>query len=328
MAPLSSLKGLLRFVEDCDNFPHIDISKTPYAEDAEPAFYQFLLPGDPTPHGFISPLVVAKMPWTPDFKISVPGELPRTVQLLDSSGGMDTSATCNDALARLIQAAIATKEFDMLNRPHSEDFKILGANPPVQMLRSAAPLFGIACRGAHMTVFVQSPEGLKIWVPRRSMTVKTFPGMLDSSVAGGIRAEESPFECILHEADEEASLDEDLVRTRVKSCGVITSVSKTGQGRGANLGLMVPECIYLYDLEVGPDVVLKPRDGEVKEFYLWDVETIKIAMENGEFKTNCAVVLIHFFIRHGIITPENERDYLELITRMHRPLPVPTSPST
>ena len=75
-------------------------------------------------------------------------------------------------------------------------------------------------------------------------------------------------------------------------------------------------------------MVPRPRDGEVKEFYLWDVETVRGAMLRGEFKTNCALVLIDFFIRHGIVTDENEGDYLELMTRMHRILPVPTSGST
>ncbi len=247
------------------------------------------------------------MPWTADFQVSGAGELPRTVRLLDTSGGADPSSACRESLRKVIQAAIAAGGFETLRRTHSEDFKVLGAPYPVQMLRTAAPLFGVACRGAHLTVYVQEPDGgLKIWVRGGRQRVKTYPGMLDSTVAGGIRAEESPFECILHEADEEASLSEELVRSKVRACGVISYVSKTGRGLGADLGLMVPECLYLYEVEVGPEVVPKPRDGEVKEFYLWDVDTVKAAMLRGEFKTNCAVVLIDFFIRHGIITQENE----------------------
>ncbi len=308
------------------SFPWIDIAQTPFAQDDSAAYYQFLLPNDHRPHGFIAPKVVATMPWTADFRVSPPGELPRSVRLLDTSGGADTPGACRESLRRMVEAAIATNQYDFLRNLHNEDFKIVGAPYPVQLLRTAAPLFGIACRGAHLTMYVRGAEGrIKIWVPRRSMSVKTFKGMLDSTVAGGVRAEESPFECIVHEADEEASLPEALVRERVRARGVITYVSRTGQGLGAELGLMVPECIYVYDLEVGEDVVPTPRDGEVKEFYLWDVETVRAAMRRGEFKPNCAVVLIDFFIREGIITDENERHYVDIMRHMHRQLPVPTS---
>lgn len=36
----------------------------------------------------------------------------------------------------------------------------------------------------------------------------------------------------------------------------------------------------------------------------------------NEFKPNCAVVMLHFFIRHGIIDPWAENDYLALIENM------------
>lgn len=264
------------------------------------------------------------MPWTADFEISKPDERPRAVRLLDSSNGNNTSAVCNAAFAKVIQAAHDSSKFQSLSRPLREDFRVLGAKyPPVQLKRSAAALFGIACRGAHMTVYTRTPEGVKIWVPKRSAHLKTWPGRLDTSVAGGVRAEESPYECIIHEADEEASLPEDLVRKNVKPCGAVTYLCESGAGSGGDLGLMVPDVLYVYDLEVGQDVVLKPQDDEVEAFYLWDVQQVKEALLREEFKTNCASVMIDFFIRHGIITDDNEPDYLEIVTRLHRALPVP-----
>lgn len=309
------------------SFPHIDISQTPYSEDPQSALYQFLLPSDPRPHGFMLPSVVEKMPWTSDFKISAPGQRPRTVQLLDPSDGADPSKACNEALRKVIQAAIEARVFQALRRIHSEDFKVMGANFPVQMQRSAAPLFGIANRGAHMTMYVRSPEGggLRIWVPRRSESVKTHPGMLDNSAAGGCKAEETPFESMLHEADEEASLSPEVTQSRIKPVGVITYICQSGEGSGGELGLVCPDVIYVYDLEVGEDVIPEPRDGEAQQFYLWDVETVKNALVRGEFKPNCALVMIDFFTRHGIITDDNEKDYLQLQTRLRRTLPVPTS---
>lgn len=272
------------------------------------------------------PSVVKKIPWTSDFEVS--HDCPRTVQVLDKSHGRDTAAACNQAFASVIARAIESGAFATLGRPFREDYKILGAKyPSVQLLRAAAPLFGVCCRGAHMTAYVRTDEGMKIWVPRRSAHLFTYPRMLDTTVAGGVRAEESPFECIVHESDEEASLPTDFVRKHARACSATTYVEQRNSGFGGEFGLMVPVCLYLYDIELPFDIVPTPRDDEVEEFYLWDVDRVKKALANEEFKTNCAAVMIDFFIRHGIITDENESDYLEIISRLHRALPVPTSPT-
>lgn len=208
-----------------------------------------------------------------------------------------------------------------------ENYRIMGAKyPTVQMLRSAARLFGIASRGAHMTAYVRTHEGLKIWVGRRSAHLITYPGMLDTTVAGGVRAEESPFDCIVHESAEEASIPADYVRANAKACGAITYVAKSS-AVGDEFSFMIPVVLYNYDIELPEHIIPQPQDEEVEAFYLWDLEQVKEAMTNREFKTNCAAVMIDFFIRHGIITDENEEDYLEILTRLHRKLPVPTSPS-
>jgi hypothetical protein len=43
----------------------------------------------------------------------------------------------------------------------------------------------------------------------------------------------------------------------------------------------------------------------------------------GKFKPNCALVLLDFFIRHGILTPDNEKDYLQIVGRVRTGLPFP-----
>ncbi|KAK7927022.1 hypothetical protein PG985_004020 [Apiospora marii] len=320
----------LNLVKICDNYPHIDISQLPYSHDDRKALYQLLLPGDSRPHGFMLPSIVQKMPWTSNFAITHDPSGPRSVRVLDPSNGADTASAVNAAFKEVIQAASQSKIFGNLIRTHPEDYKVLGADydgKRVQLLRAAAGLFGICCRGAHMTVYTRTPAGeIKIWVPRRSRHLNTWPGKLDTTVAGGIRAGESPFECILHEADEEASLPEDLVRKHAKSVGAVTYVAESAAGSGGELGLVVPDVLYLYDLEVGPDIAPKPQDDEVEEFYLMSVDEVKEALLREEFKTNCASAMIDFFVRHGILTDENEPDFLEIVTRLHRSLPVPTRP--
>ncbi|ROV86755.1 hypothetical protein VSDG_10197 [Cytospora chrysosperma] len=350
MTASQPLKGFLDIINECDSFPHIDIPQLPYVADSPVDYYSLLLPSDPRPHGFIPSHVVSQMPWTTDFVLSTTGQLPRTVQLLDTSHGQDTAAACSASFAKLIETAQAQGLFPKTlgRKPKGEDFRIMGAmnyqgkGGLVQMQRSAAPLFGIANRGSHMTMFTRAKEtgAIKIWVPRRSRHLASYPGMLDNTVAGGVKAEESPLECIIHESDEEASLPEDFVSKHVKAVGAVTYVTQTGSGGGQDKqaevggydrGLCVSDVIYVYDLEIPAEqaetMVPKPQDDEVEQFYLWDVETVKGAMRRGEFKPNCAVVMLDFFVRHGIITEDNEPGYMEIVTRLRRPVPVPTTAS-
>jgi hypothetical protein len=37
------------------------------------------------------------------------------------------------------------------------------------------------------------------------------------------------------------------------------------------------------------------------------------------------MVMVDFFVRHGLITAENEPDYLEISSRLHRRLEYPTA---
>ena len=60
-----------------------------------------------------------------------------------------------------------------------------------------------------------------------------------------------------------------------------------------------------------------PADGEVEEFKLMGAHDVAaIVAGSTEFKTNCCLVIIDFFMRHGLITPE-QPGYLAL-TRMLR----------
>lgn len=190
--------------------------------------------------------------------------------------------------------------------------------------RSASVLFGILGYGIHMMAYVRCPEvkyGMKLWVPRRSATKQTYPSMLDNTVAGGMSTGEDKFEALVRECMEEASFPEDVVRENAKAHGALTYFHVRGAMAGGETGLMQPECEYIYDLELPADVIPKPNDSEVEQFYLWTVEEVQEHMKLGEFKSNCGIVLLDFFIRYGILTRENESDFDEINSRIHRKLP-------
>lgn len=194
------------------------------------------------------------------------------------------------------------------------------------MERTACALFGVVTYGVHMNAHVRDGETgeVKIWTPRRARTKQTYGGMLDNAVAGGLEATESPLECLVRESAEEASLPEALIRERVKPVGTVTYFHVRTEKAGGEVGLLQPECQYVYDMELPADVVPKPGDDEVEEFYLWSVGEVREAMGKGEFKPNCAVVMLDFLIRHGFVSAEEEKDYIEIVSRVHRVLEFPT----
>ena len=64
----------------------------------------------------------------------------------------------------------------------------------------------------------------------------------------------------------------------------------------------------MYDLAMEKDFMLNPGDHEAENFALWYVVKIRQALVAGEFKPNCSLVLPGFLIRHGLLSPEEERD--------------------
>jgi len=284
----------------------------------------FFLPDDPEPRGLLIQSVVDRMPWTSNFRID---HTPRKeIHLLKPDERDDWHAACGKAIDELLDLARARNAFPLLGKKRNEQFPILGAKFDIGIERSAMSLFGIVGRGAHMTVYTRTPDGMKFWIPRRNANKSTWPNMLDQAVAGGVARGEMPFECIVREAAEEAALSEELVRQNAVAAGAVTWFNISDERAGGERGLMNPGVLYVYDLEVGPDIVFKPVDNDIQSFHLMGVGEVKDAMRNGEFKPSCATVMMDFFIRHGFITADNEEDYVEIISRLHRKLPFGTAP--
>ena len=191
--------------------------------------------------------------------------------------------------------------------------------------RAASALFGIVTYGVHMTAYVRTTDGFKFWIPTRRTSKPAYGGMLDNTVAGGLASRETPLGGLIREAEEEASFPEDLIRNQAKPCGTVTYFGLSDQRSGGETGLFRPECEYVYDLEVDSALTPEPNDGEVEEFQLLSLKEVQDAMSEGRFKPNCALVMLDFFIRHGILTPEAEPNYVEIVARLHRRFDFPTA---
>lgn len=239
-----------------------------------------------------------------------------------------TEAERSAQAAKLANYWHENKIFKVLSGWRNELYPIYGPNQELlySIERTAAALFGIVTYGVHMTAYTPAADssyGIKIWVPRRSRGKQTYAGMLDNTVAGGMATHEKPLECIIRESEEEASMNNDFVRKNAKAHGCTTYIYLRSESATGEVGLVQPECEYIFDLELPNSIIPKPNDSEVEQFYLWTVEECQEHLLKGEFKPNCALVMLDFFIRRGILTQENEKDYENIKRRIHRGLPFP-----
>jgi 8-oxo-dGTP pyrophosphatase MutT (NUDIX family) len=299
-----------------DSFPYY--SESPEAfKQAISNYYHLKFQGYEATLGYVPSSVVKRLPLLDLWKLDEVRKVLTWVAITDPSVDEPQSRI----LAAYLQELRDQKFFSVLDGWRDELYPIYGPGRKLllNMERSATPLFGIVTYGVHMTAYVRTEEGLKIWTPRRAKTKQTYPGMMDNTVAGGITTGERPLECLIREAQEEASLPEDIVRN-AKSCGTLTYFHVRDARAGGETGLCQPECQYVYDLELPEDVIPKPGDNEAVDFQLLTVLEVQEAMAGGKFKPNCALLILDFFIRHGILTPENEPDYAQIVPRLHRKL--------
>lgn len=312
--PLSNLD----LVNQCDRFPYHDGNPEAYLAHIK-TYYQLRVAGHDYALGYMLPAVVDVFGREPGWEVD---EDARILRLVAGASAPERSRV----VAATLQAVRQSGCFQVLNKWRNELYAVYGRDKALlfNVERSASPLFGVVSYGVHLTAFTRHDGEMKIWTPRRARSKQTYGGMLDNAVAGGIASGESPFESLVRECAEEASLPEELVRERVKPCGTVTYCYIRDERAGGEIDLLQPEVQYVYDLELPETTILKPGDDEVEEFYLWSVQEVQEALARGEFKPNCSLVALDFLVRHGILTSENEGDYIDIVSRLHRKLEFPT----
>ena len=175
-----------------------------------------------------------------------------------------------------------------------------------ELERAVIPAFGVRGYGLHLTGFVRKGGQISIWVPRRTADRPTYPGQLDNTVAGGQPAGLSLAENLEKECAEEAGLPADIVQ-QARPTGTIQYRQEIEHG-------LKDDLIFSYDLELPAGFEPCNSDGEVESFELWPVDEVMDVVESSDsFKFNCNLVLIQFFVRHGLITPSHP-DYSRLLS--------------
>ncbi|CAR23022.1 uncharacterized protein KLTH0D17358g [Lachancea thermotolerans CBS 6340] len=237
----------------------------------------------------------------------------------------------NESLLTLARVLKEKKAFECLLGWRNEFYTIyVDRAPYVLVERALSGLLGVITYGVHVNGFVKNPSTgeIKFWIPRRSASKPTWPLKLDNIVAGGLGYPNGIFETVIKESLEEANLEQQLIEKHIKAVGAVSYFYFQGDIEGdkfqSESSLITGEVEFLFDLELPPDVVPCPNDGEVDSFQLMTLQQTIKALRNKEFKPNCGLIMLEFLMRHGYINSENEPNYGEIISRVHRRLPFPT----
>ncbi len=218
------------------------------------------------------------------------------------------------ALRRVVDALASQGEAP---RRQGEDYPVATAwgQPPLLLIdRAVVAWFGVRAYGVHLNGYMRTADGLKLWIGKRAKDKAVAPGKLDNIVAGGQPAGFGLFENLRKEAREEADLP-GWVTDRARPVGALSYCLATEAG-------LKPDTMFLYDLEIPAGVVPRNTDGEIESFQLMPVEeVVERVRTTDDFKFNVNLVLIDFCIRHGVLSPESEPDYLDLVRRLRSPLP-------
>ncbi|MGG5811930.1 DUF4743 domain-containing protein [Falsiroseomonas sp. CW058] len=216
------------------------------------------------------------------------------------AGRLRGEAACTAALERLATALAGRGHFVL--RGEAFDVREAPDGPVLARLdRGALPAFGVISQGVHVNGFVRRPDGLHLWCGTRSRRKPVAPGKLDHLVAGGIPAGLSPVQCLVKEAEEEASLPPEIA-ARAVPAGRVSYVMATEEG-------LRRDVLHCFDLELPADVTPCPNDDEVERFDLLPArEVLARVAGTEEVKFNVNLVLIDFALRHGLLSlaPEEE----------------------
>ncbi len=238
---------------------------------------------------------------------------PGVFRVADDSVSLDPGLDGFDARSEAVDAALRRLAEDgAVPGWRGEMYPVataFAAAPLLQMERAAVPLFGVRAYGVHVNGFVRDGPKLNMWIARRSAAKDTYPGMLDNFVAGGQPIGMGLLENVVKEAGEEAGVPPEIASAAV-AVGAVSYCHETPDG-------LKRDFHFAFDMALPPDFEPRNADGEIEEFTLWPVaKVMEVTRETRDFKFNCNLVNIDFFVRHGFIAPDHP-DYLEIVKGLH-----------
>ncbi len=312
------VKGLLDRVKHNDR-----------AGDAVSGAMRFVLGGsgsNPTSVGLVLPQAANEFSRFPSlFSVT-----DKEVRLLDRSDWLDEETSDNkslllskrsEALQKVLQTMREADSIPALRGWRDETFSVresFHADPLLYVERAAAVLFGVPAYGVFVNGYCcdANDKPTHLWIGKRSSTKQTWPSRWDSLAAGGLGAGMMPRQAMLNECIEEAGIDESYLKENLKAVSAVSYTGFNDDGWG-----LKRDVLFCFDLQVPDDFVPVPVDGEMESFEKLSVDTVvellaePIRQEDDSdnlWKPNVGVVLIDFFVRHGILDADDPH-FLELI---------------
>jgi hypothetical protein len=225
--------------------------------------------------------------------------------------GLETPAARSaavDEVARALASEIGTPAL------RGERYSVAsrwGGSPLMTVDRGVVSVFGVPAYGVHVNGIVRRADGLHLWIGRRAQDRPVAPGQLDNMVAGGQPAELGLMDNLVKEAAEEAAVPEALART-ARPVGAIRYCLEDQWG-------LKPDLMFCYDLDLPEDFTPRNTDGEISGFQLLPVAEVAARVKaGGEFKFNVNLVILDFLVRHGLLSPDHEPDYVEIVMGLRR----------
>ena len=122
-----------------------------------------------------------------------------------------------------------------------------------------------------------------------------------------------PQATVVKECFEEAEIPEELASGAL----AVGAVSYRGVDEKQRLKR---DILFVFDLELPESFVPTAVDGEVESFELMDLESVCRTLElepdhPDAYKPNCALVVIDFLLRHGVVLPDAP-GYLKLLASL------------
>jgi hypothetical protein len=116
----------------------------------------------------------------------------------------DTKTECDGRLKEFFLNHKSLNSFDVLSLWTGEDVPIFGDRSALLLSveRVTAPFFGILKYGVQLMAYSNNSNGLYVWLRRRAKHKRTFAGLLDGTVGGCLPTGQTPFDCLVREADE------------------------------------------------------------------------------------------------------------------------------
>lgn len=237
----------------------------------------------------------------------------------------------SDAFERFTDLLLECK---IISKRHTDmypitDLRKAGGNILATVNRNTAPYLGINSIGVHLLCYVHDDQqgdgvggknesgrsNVSLWLAQRAANKSHNALRWDPTVAGGQPASMGFFENVVKEAGEEAGIDPDLVTERAVSTGCLSQMTCKTDGT-----CMKPSLYYTWDMQVDKkNFVPMPTDGEVSVFEVCSAKQLEYEVRHGDrLRPAMILVVTDFLIRHGVITPDNEPDYAQILSAMHR----------